>query len=127
MKKAEHEPRRQPREEGANKGEESKTGVDIELPVTPMMEVPDAVTGSPINLEEMREPSERQREEREQRPYVPNWTIYPVTQLRQPLDRAEWVARALSPAEMAVFAGAQMFDIYDITNRAAVLVSNFFG
>lgn len=86
------------------------------------MEVPDARTNSPIDLEEMGEPSERQREEGEERPYAPNWTIYPGTQLRQPLDRAKWVALALVPAKMAMFARVKMFDICDIANRAAVMV-----
>lgn len=66
--------------------------MDTELPVTLSMEIPNVITDSSIDVEKIGEPSERQREEMEQRPYAPNWTIYPKTQLRQPLDRAEWVA-----------------------------------
>lgn len=60
--------------------------------MTLSIEIFDTMTDSPIDVEDMREPSKRQREERDQRPYESNWTIYPETQLRQPLDRAEWVA-----------------------------------
>lgn len=38
--------------------------------------------------------------------------------------RAEWVARSLPSAELAAFARAQMFDICDIANRSAVLISS---
>lgn len=51
--------------------------MDTELPMTPSMEIPDAMTDFSIDLEEMGEPSERQREERDPRPYALNWTIYP--------------------------------------------------
>lgn len=42
------------------------------------------------------------------------------------LVRAEWVSQALPQAEIAAYAGAQMFDICDIVNRSDVLVSDQF-
>lgn len=49
--------------------------------------------------------------------------IYPGTQLTSPLVEAEWVVRALPPAEIVAYFRAQMFDICGIENRAVVLVS----
>lgn len=69
------------------------------------------------------EPSVQASPEDEDKPYAPKWNIYPGTQLRLPLERAEWVARALPPAERAVFASAKVFDICDLANRAAVMAT----
>lgn len=126
--KAEHEQSREPREEEAEETEKNKVAVDVELPITPSMEILEATTSAPIDVKEMEKPSRWQEEDTKQRPYASDWTIYPGTQLKKPLIRAEWVARALSPAKIVTYLGAQMFNICDIVNRAAVLVgtANFF-
>lgn len=62
-KKADYEPRRQPIEEAAGEREGNKASVDTELPVTPSMEIPEAMTGSPIDIEEIREPLKRRRKD----------------------------------------------------------------
>lgn len=49
--------------------------VETELPVTATMDVPEAIIGSPIDVEEIGEPTERRGEGIEQRPYVPDWII----------------------------------------------------
>lgn len=121
-RKVEHEQRKEPVEKATGEGEGNRVAVDTELPITPSIEIPEAMTGSPIDIEEIGEPSRRQEEDINQRPYASDWTIYPGTQLTRPLVRAEWVAQALSPAEIATYSGAYMFDIYDIANRATVLV-----
>lgn len=78
-RKAEHEKIRQPVEDVAGGGEEKRAAEETELPVTPSMDVPKAMTGSPIKVEKIREPSERQEDVVEPRPYAPDWMIYPGT------------------------------------------------
>lgn len=86
--------------------------VDTKLPITPLMEIFDAMTGTTIDIEVIEEPSRWQRDDIDPRPYAPNWTIYSGTQL----------TRALPPVEIEAYSGVQMFDICDIGNRAAALV-----
>lgn len=64
-RKAEQDHGRQPqrREEDPSVGEEDgRAAKETELPVTPSAEVLEAMTSSPIDLEEIGEPSERQGE-----------------------------------------------------------------
>lgn len=84
VRKAEHEQRKPPVEE-AGESEENRAVVETELPVTPVMKIPEATTSVPIDVEEMGEPSGRREEGTEQRPYSPDWMIYPGTQLTRPL------------------------------------------
>lgn len=56
------------------------------------------------------------------RPYWPN--ILEDSTLSEPIMRAEWVARSLPPSELKAYAWADTFDVCDIANRAAILVSN---
>lgn len=48
--------------------EEDRAARETELLVTPSAEVPEAMTSSPIDLEEIEEPSERREDCGEQRP-----------------------------------------------------------
>lgn len=52
MRKAEHEQVRQPVEEVAGEEEKNRAAVETELPLTPSMNVPEAMTGSPIDVKE---------------------------------------------------------------------------
>lgn len=92
VKKAEHEQMRQLVEEVVGKEEENRAAIETELAVTPSMEVPKAMTGSPSEVEDIEEPSERQDEDIDERPYAQDWMIYPGTQLRRLLVRGKWVA-----------------------------------
>lgn len=121
-RKAGHEQPREPREEVAEKREKNRVAIDIELPITPLMKIPEATTSAPIDVEETEEPSGQREEDTEQRLYAPDWTIYLGTQLTRSLVRAKWVARALLSAKIAAYSWAQMFDICNIANQAAVLV-----
>lgn len=87
----------------------------------PTLEASDTLVQLSANVGETGESSKRPKSEDEEKPYAPAWDIYPSTELRLPLERAEWVTQALPPAEMAVFARAKVFDICDLANRAAVL------
>lgn len=98
---------------------------DIKLPRTPSMNILEMTTSGPIDVEEMEEPSGRLEEDSEQKPYAPNWMIYPGMQLIRLLVPGKWVARVLPPAKMEAYSGAQLFDICDTANRAVVLVSFF--
>lgn len=49
--------------------------------------------------------------------------IYEDSFLNNPVLRAEWVARSLPPAKLQAYARADTFDVCDIANRAAILVS----
>lgn len=111
--------------EEENPKKEDETGVEVrrEQPVVPSVEVPDTLVQVPANVGETSESSKQPESEDEENPYTPAWDIYPSTQMRLPLERAEWVAQALPPAEMAVFAEAKVFDICDLANRAAVLAT----
>lgn len=108
---------------GSRKEKKKETWDETELPVTPSLEMPEALIELPINVEGTGEPSDRQGEGDDQQPYTPPWNIYSGTQLRLPLERAEWVARALPPTEMAMFVGGKMFEICDLSNRTAVLAT----
>lgn len=122
-RKIDHEHRIQSVEGTTGEGKDNR----VVLPVTPSMEIPEVMTASLNEIEEIGEPLGRRGEDIEQRPYAQDWTIFSGTQLTRPLIRAEWVARALLPAKIAVYAGAQMFDICDIATRAAMLVRFFFS
>lgn len=69
-RKVEHEQVKLPVEEVAEGGEENKAAVETELPVTPSIDVPEAITGSPVDVDEIGEPAERRGENVEQRPYA---------------------------------------------------------
>lgn len=71
----------------------------------------------------MGESSAQPGEEEEEKSYASRWNIYPGTQVRLPLERAEWVSRALPPGERAVFFNAKVFDICNLANRAAVMAT----
>lgn len=51
--------------------------VETELPVTPSPDVSETMTSSPIDIEEIREPSDQTGPFEKQRPYASDWTIYP--------------------------------------------------
>lgn len=111
-KKAKHERTREPIEELAGDREGNRVAVDTELPITPLMEISDAMTSTIIDIEEIEEPSRWQGDDIDTRPYTLNWKIYSGTQL----------TRTLPPAEIEAYSGVQIFDICDIGNRASVLV-----
>lgn len=50
--------------------EEGRAAIETELPENPSTGVPETMASSPINLEEIREPSERRGDSGEQRPYA---------------------------------------------------------
>lgn len=51
---------------------EGRAARETELSVTPSAEVSEAMTSSPIDLEEIGKPSERRKDCKEQRSYAPN-------------------------------------------------------
>lgn len=102
-KKVKHEQGRQLVNKVAGGREKNMAAVETELPVMSSMDVPEAMMGSPIDVNEIGEPSERQGEVIDQRPYGTEWTIYPGKQLTRSLVCAEWVAQALPPAEIAKY------------------------
>lgn len=65
---AEHEQVRHLVEEVAWGWKENRTTIETELSVTPSMDVPEAMTGSLVDVEEIGELAERREEDREQRP-----------------------------------------------------------
>lgn len=71
------------REEGEKEAAES------ELPVTPLADVPEAMTGLPIFIEEMEGLVDWRGPSEEQRAFARDWTIYPETELTSPLVRVE--------------------------------------
>lgn len=99
---------------------------ETELPVTPSVDVQEMITGLPIFVEKIVELPHRASLSRDQATYASNWkNIFPDTQLTSPILREEWVVRSQPPAKLGAFTRAKMFDIGDIANWFAILVSFF--
>lgn len=111
------------RETPTKQVEEERPVVETELSATPSAGLAEATTSPPVKIEDQEESLDRAGPSCSQMTYQAEWeNIFEQTMLNNPILRAEWVARALLPAELRPFMRAQTFDICDITSRAAILV-----
>lgn len=103
--------------------EEEKPEEETELPATPSAGVGRATPVPQVEVEDPEETPNRAGPSSMPATYQPAWdNIFEDILLNSPLLREEWVARALFPFELRPFARAETFEIYDIANRAAMLV-----
>lgn len=110
-------------EASEKQGEEERQAAETEQPATPSAGLAETTVSPPVEIENVEESPARTEPSASQTTYRPEWeNIFEETMLNSPILRAEWVARALPPAELRPFMRAQTFDICDIANRAAILV-----
>lgn len=112
-------------QQSPNQVEEEKPEEETELSATPSAGVRGTISVPVVEIEEAEETADPAGMSAEPAMYRPQWAnILEDSLLNDPLLRAEWVDPALPPAELNTYAQVDTFDIYDIANRAAILVSS---
>lgn len=98
----------------------------MELPAMPSAGTIGVTTVPLADIEDVEETPSREGPSSIQSMYQPAWeNINEDTLLNSPFLRAEWVTRALAPAELVAYKRAETFNICDIANRASILVKGY--